>query len=44
MYPVFYVGFYCMGYVREREYVKTQAPIEDKVDFARRFARRYPTK
>ena len=42
MYPVFYVGFYCMGCVRES--VKTQAPIEDKVVFTRSLTRSLPAK
>ena len=37
-----YFRFYCKGCVCES--VKTQAIIEDQVDFARRFVRNYPAK
>ena len=44
MYPVFVIGIYCKGCVIVRESVKTQVPIEVKVDFVRSFARSLPTK
>ena len=34
MYPVFYVGFICKGFVCERESVKTQGKVQSKEDFA----------